>query len=116
MIACVLPAFAGFVVQYAGKQVGLKLAFYYMLTSFVATISLTFGSVGVNVAGYTKKVSIGAMIFIACAYPILSDPIPPPFSDPPATLDLQTRAATSGDPSSSSPARPLPTEPACSPR
>lgn len=67
MIACVLPAFAGFVVQYAGKQVGLKLAFYYMLTSFVATISLTFGSVGVNVAGYTKKVSIGAMVFIACA-------------------------------------------------
>lgn len=40
---------------------------YYILGSYVASLGICFAAPGANVVGYTKRVVVGAMVFIAYA-------------------------------------------------
>lgn len=67
MMAFMLPALVGSIIQYKTQNSGARLFGYYIMTSYVATLGLCIAAPGANIAGYTKRVTVGAMIFIAYA-------------------------------------------------
>ncbi|KAL1406111.1 hypothetical protein Q8F55_007794 [Vanrija albida] len=67
MMGYMLPSIVGTVIQYRRAAPGALLFGYYIMGSYVAAYGIIFGAPGANVAGYTKKLVVGAMIFVAYA-------------------------------------------------
>ncbi|WVQ72670.1 hypothetical protein IAR50_002229 [Cryptococcus sp. DSM 104548] len=67
LMAYMIPSLVGVIIQYRTRQSGALLFGYYILGSYVASLGVVFGAPGANVVGYTKKVVVGAMVFIAYA-------------------------------------------------
>ncbi|WWD19392.1 hypothetical protein CI109_103852 [Kwoniella shandongensis] len=67
LMAYMIPSTVGVIIQYKTRQSGALLFGYYILGSYVASLGVCFGAPGSNVTGYTKRVVIGAMIFVSYA-------------------------------------------------
>ncbi|OXG19188.1 allantoate permease [Cryptococcus neoformans Ze90-1] len=67
LMAYMLPSLVGVIIQYKTRNSGALLFGYYILGSYVASLGICFAAPGANVVGYTKRVVVGAMVFIAYA-------------------------------------------------
>ncbi|KAE8541995.1 hypothetical protein D1P53_002169 [Cryptococcus gattii VGV] len=67
LMAYMLPSLVGVIIQYKTRNSGALLFGYYILGSYVASLGICIAAPGANVAGYTKRIIIGAMVFIAYA-------------------------------------------------
>ncbi|OCF41073.1 allantoate permease [Kwoniella heveanensis CBS 569] len=67
LMAYMIPSLVGVIIQYKTRNSGALLFGYYILGSYVAALGVCFAAPGANVAGTTKRVVIGAMIFISYA-------------------------------------------------
>ncbi|KAK0389114.1 hypothetical protein NLU13_2689 [Sarocladium strictum] len=62
---CSLISLAGCAIIYGTENKGARLFAFYIFTSFASGIPLSLSLVSSNVAGYTKKATVSAMLFIA---------------------------------------------------
>lgn len=62
-----LPSLLGAIIQYRTRNSGALLFGYYILGSYVASLGICFAAPGANIAGYTKRVVTGGMIFVSYA-------------------------------------------------
>ncbi|WRT68774.1 uncharacterized protein IL334_005754 [Kwoniella shivajii] len=67
LMAYMLPSLVGVIIQYKTRNSGALLFGYYILGSYVASLGICFAGPGANVVGYTKRVVVGAMVFVAYA-------------------------------------------------
>ncbi|WVQ79769.1 hypothetical protein IAT38_001869 [Cryptococcus sp. DSM 104549] len=67
LMAYMLPSLIGVIIQYKTRQSGALLFGYYILGSYVAALGVCFAAPGANIVGYTKRVVVGAMVFISYA-------------------------------------------------
>ncbi|WWC90314.1 uncharacterized protein L201_005247 [Kwoniella dendrophila CBS 6074] len=67
LMSYMIPSLIGVIIQYKTRKSGALLFGFYILGSYVASLGICFAAPGANVAGYTKRVVVGAMIFIAYA-------------------------------------------------
>ncbi|KAK8854473.1 hypothetical protein IAR55_003211 [Kwoniella newhampshirensis] len=74
LMAYMLPSLVGVIIQYRTRNSGALLFGYYILGSYVAALGVCFGAPGSNVTGYTKRVVVGAMIFISYAVGNIAGP------------------------------------------
>ncbi|KAB8256138.1 major facilitator superfamily domain-containing protein [Aspergillus pseudonomiae] len=68
LAACTAIALVGSILVYACESTGLRLFGLYLFVAYAAGIPMTLSMVSSNVAGFTKKATVSAMMFIAyCA-------------------------------------------------
>ncbi|KAL7422098.1 hypothetical protein Q5752_002741 [Cryptotrichosporon argae] len=67
MMLYMLPCLVGSILQFTTRHKPALLFGYYILTSYVTALALCFAAPGANVAGHSKRITVGAMIFIAYA-------------------------------------------------
>lgn len=61
----ILFSLVGVAIQYATTNTGARLYGYYTIVGFVASLGQAFMMPAANVNGYTKRIVISAMVFIA---------------------------------------------------
>ncbi|KAE8162625.1 major facilitator superfamily domain-containing protein [Aspergillus tamarii] len=65
LAGCTLIALIGSIIVYAADSTGVRLFGLYLFVAYAAGIPMTLSMVSSNVAGFTKKATVSAMMFIA---------------------------------------------------
>ncbi|BAE60270.1 unnamed protein product [Aspergillus oryzae RIB40] len=65
LAGCTMIALIGNIIVYACESTGVRLFGLYLFVAYAAGIPMTLSMVSSNVAGFTKKATVSAMMFIA---------------------------------------------------
>ncbi|KAE8318287.1 major facilitator superfamily domain-containing protein [Aspergillus transmontanensis] len=65
LAGCTMIAFIGSIIVYVCESTGVRLFGLYLFVAYAAGIPMTLSMVSSNVAGFTKKATVSAMMFIA---------------------------------------------------